>query len=168
VPPVPKRHVKRPDKESAVKFKNVFAAAGVAAALAVGVAPAATAAPATATPNSLPYACTYNSPVVDYGISMGTRINPGTAYCDINGYELVQQYDGNLVIYASGGPLWSSNTYNHSGAYATFQTDGNLVVYASPGNPLWSTNTSGHPNATLDFTYGDLQIKDGGTYLWVS
>ncbi|MFP3541082.1 bacteriocin, partial [Pseudomonas sp. SIMBA_044] len=42
----------------------------------------------------------------------------------------------------------SSRTYNHPGAYATMQGDGNLVVYSSAGAPLWYSGTSGNPGAT--------------------
>ncbi|MFJ5029495.1 hypothetical protein ACIQB5_15525 [Streptomyces sp. NPDC088560] len=51
------------------------------------------------------------------------------------------QSDGNLVVYksgggpSSGGALWSTGTWGHTGAYATLQNDGNFIVYKSGGSP---------------------------------
>lgn len=55
--------------------------------------------------------------------------------------RLVQQGDGNLVLYdASSRAIWSSRT-NGTGANKLFlQGDGNLVQYADNG-PKWATNT---------------------------
>lgn len=57
-------------------------------------------------------------------------------------FTLVMQEDGNLVVYSVDryNALWSSRTWNNSGAYATMQNDGNLVVYGN-NRALWNTYT---------------------------
>ncbi|MFB7667751.1 hypothetical protein ACFC1R_28135 [Kitasatospora sp. NPDC056138] len=149
-----------------MKFRNLMAAAGIAAALATVAAPAANAAPAK--PADLPPGC-QGGPVSDFWFDGGHQIDPGVGYCTSDGYELVQQYDGNLVIYSEHGAIWNTGTYGHNGAYTKFQTDGNLVVYASPNNPLWNSGTYGHPNARMDFKTGHVFIYDAnGSWVWNS
>ncbi|RQR55055.1 peptidase S53 [Burkholderia sp. Bp9140] len=81
----------------------------------------------------------------------GVTLTSGQSLTSGNGANvLVMQGDGNLVLLRQGVPKWSSRTYNHSGAYATMQTDGNLVVYSSAGAPLWYSGTSGNPGAVTD------------------
>ncbi|MFJ9522460.1 polymorphic toxin-type HINT domain-containing protein [Kitasatospora sp. NPDC101801] len=57
--------------------------------------------------------------------------------------QLAMQADGNLVLTSlrTGNKLWSSNTANHPGAWATMQDDGNFVVYDTARVALWSSNT---------------------------
>lgn len=56
--------------------------------------------------------------------------------------KLVNQGDGNLVLYAkTGQALWASNTDIGSPSTISIQTDANVVSYNN-GNPIWSTNTS--------------------------
>jgi hypothetical protein len=50
---------------------------------------------------------------------------------------LVNQLDGNLVIYAANAtPVWSTNTFAGSSTLVV-QNDGNIVLYG-PGGPVWS------------------------------
>ncbi|MGW4650889.1 RHS repeat-associated core domain-containing protein, partial [Kitasatospora sp. NPDC004289] len=65
--------------------------------------------------------------------------------------RLSMQADGNLVLVSlrSGAVTWSTNTWNHPGAWATIQPDGNFVVYDTNHNPLWSSNTWGNNGAYL-------------------
>jgi subtilase family serine protease len=78
----------------------------------------------------------------------GMTLSGGQSLTSGNGANvLVMQGDGNLVLMRQGVPQWSSSTYNHPGAYATMQADGNLVVYSSGGAPLWYSGTSGNPGA---------------------
>ncbi|MFJ2782359.1 RHS repeat-associated core domain-containing protein [Kitasatospora sp. NPDC087315] len=60
-----------------------------------------------------------------------------------NSIQLAMQADGNLVLTSlrSGAVMWSSNTQNHPGAWATMQDDGNFVVYDPQHVALWSSNT---------------------------
>ncbi|MGF1426310.1 RHS repeat-associated core domain-containing protein [Kitasatospora sp. LaBMicrA B282] len=64
-----------------------------------------------------------------------------------NSVRLSMQADGNLVLMSlrTGAVVWNTGTYNHPGAYATMQTDGNFVVYDSGNHPLWASGT--YPNA---------------------
>lgn len=68
-----------------------------------------------------------------------------------NGYRLLMQHDGNLVLLNAGNaPLWSACT-NHGNVknlgnrpgpnVAAFQADGNLVIYDGEGHPLNASNT---------------------------
>jgi hypothetical protein len=52
----------------------------------------------------------------------------------------VMQYDGNFVLYGSGGVVacWATNTQNNANAYGNVQDDANFVIYSSGGSPLWS------------------------------
>lgn len=92
-----------------------------------------------------------------------------------NGFELILQTDGNMVLYAPiptgtglGRYLWASNTYGQSSARATMQTDGNFVIYNTVGQAIWNSGTSGHPNAYLnDQTDGNLVLYSStGSSLW--
>jgi hypothetical protein len=61
-----------------------------------------------------------------------------------NGYRLVFQEDGNLVLYRTDGvALWSSNTQNKGANRVSFQQDGNLVIYTPDNRVVWATNTHG-------------------------
>lgn len=58
------------------------------------------------------------------------------------GTKLVNQSDGNLVIYtASGQVTWASNTAGGGASTLNMQNDGNLVLYPSSGSP-WATNSA--------------------------
>lgn len=58
------------------------------------------------------------------------------------GNAIALQRDGNVVLYDKNWkPIWATNTVGNSGAFLALQTDGNLVVYNSSGRPLWATNT---------------------------
>ena len=53
------------------------------------------------------------------------------------------QSDGNLVTYGPSGPVWNSAT-NAIGARLALQNDGNLVIYDLDDRVVWATNTGGH------------------------
>lgn len=55
------------------------------------------------------------------------------------GNRLVQQTDGNVVIYSAGGrALWQTGTSGNPGARFVLQNDANLVVYSASGRALWT------------------------------
>ena len=83
-------------------------------------------------------------------------------------FSLVQQSDGNLVLYQAGaGALWSSQTHGTAGEATVMQSDGNLVVYAPGGKPVWSSGTSGYPGAWLAIRDdGSLVIDTGSKLVW--
>ena len=65
-------------------------------------------------------------------------------------FTLLNQLDGNLVLYRSGAALWASGTAGASApGPASMQGDGNLVVYAADGRPSFSSGTQGNPGALL-------------------
>ena len=88
----------------------------------------------------------------------------------LNGFNLVNQLDGNLVLYGPSGPVWASNTSTPNPGESAMQGDGNLVVYDRDGLPLFSTGTAGNPGATLRLAAdGRLFIfAPDGRVLWTS
>ena len=103
-------------------------------------------------------------------IPPNTRMLPGQwAAADGNGYVLLLQPDGNLVLYQvvtgpvaanssfTGSAIWATGTNN--GAYFDVQTDGNLVLGTSDGNVAWSPYTNGiDPQELLVQTDGNLVL----------
>jgi hypothetical protein len=82
----------------------------------------------------------------------GQALYPGQAIVSSgNGYKLLFQSDGNLVMYKGSSPYtaWQSHTYAENAAFAVMQTDGNFVIRNYQGQPLWSTGTGGNPGARL-------------------
>jgi hypothetical protein len=63
-------------------------------------------------------------------------------------YRLVNQYDGNVVLYQNGSnvALWASNTAGKATTNLVMQSDGNLVLYNGT-SPVWASNTSGKGNS---------------------
>jgi hypothetical protein len=61
-----------------------------------------------------------------------------------NGYVIVMQQDGNLVLYDKNWqPVWASGSNGlKSPYYLEIQSDANLVIYGSSG-PVWATGTNG-------------------------
>lgn len=86
-------------------------------------------------------------------------------------YKLVQQGDGNLVLYNQAGiAIWASNTNGKAVKRCVMQKDGNFVQYLAYEVPLWSTNTHGNAGAFLSLQDdGNLVIysKDNRA-LWAS
>mmetsp|Transcript_54743 Transcript_54743/g.150905 ORF Transcript_54743/g.150905 Transcript_54743/m.150905 type:complete len:202 (+) Transcript_54743:64-669(+) len=89
-------------------------------------------------------------------------------------YWVVQQSDGNLVLYTAGKALWASHTNTVANAETELQQDGNLVVYpngdhASQG-ALWAAGTAGYHNATAKIQDdGNFVIRDAdGVAIWAS
>jgi murein DD-endopeptidase len=84
---------------------------------------------------------------------------------------LSMQADGNLVQYVNGKATWSSQTFNHPGAFAALQADGNLVVYAADGKKaLWASNTSSKGTSQLVVQVDSNVVLYGGsdTRVWSS
>ncbi|MEV7603361.1 hypothetical protein AB0O91_38935 [Kitasatospora sp. NPDC089797] len=104
---------------------------------------AANAAPTSATrPTDAWRPCAAGSPTNQI-FRGGTKIPSGERVC-VAAYQLVMQYDGNLVIYNNTGqPLWNSQTEGFPGAYAIMQEDGNFVVYQGT-QWLWNSRTGGN------------------------
>lgn len=79
-------------------------------------------------------------------------------------YFLIQQSDGNLVLYQTdtGKATWHTNTASGSGNFANLQADGNFVVYDSKGSPLWSagSNRSNFKGVLIVTDKGKISIVD--------
>jgi L,D-peptidoglycan transpeptidase YkuD (ErfK/YbiS/YcfS/YnhG family) len=98
------------------------------------------------------------------GLTSGQRI-----VAPHGGYSLVEQSDGNAVVYTSAGRvLWNSRTAGHPGSRLAMQGDGNLVVYGPDGRALWNSRTGGHPGSRLAMQDdGNLVIYAGnGAATW--
>ncbi|WP_164466162.1 ricin-type beta-trefoil lectin domain protein [Actinoplanes teichomyceticus] len=68
---------------------------------------------------------------------------PGWATNTTTGVRLLNQMDGNLVLYrADNTPLWASNTAGNGPSTLLLQDDGNLVLYSNKdGKAVWYSNT---------------------------
>ncbi|MFB9964046.1 hypothetical protein [Sinosporangium siamense] len=86
----------------------------------------------------------------DDKLTSGEILKPSESVKSDNGqYKLIQQNEGNLVLYGPGNKaLWATPTSGEP-TYATMQREGNLVIYSAANRPLWSTNTAGNPGAYL-------------------
>jgi hypothetical protein len=72
----------------------------------------------------------------------GYRLKPGMAAVSLSRkFQLVMQYDGNLVLYQGKHPLWATATSGR-GVYANMQPDGNFVVYSKASRPLWAAGVN--------------------------
>ena len=92
----------------------------------------------------------HSSSVIPDTLTGGQSLSAGQSITSANGrYTLIMQGDGNLVLYASNSPLWSSGTNGNSGAYAVMQTDGNFVIYGPGGPAIWASGTWGDYNAEI-------------------
>jgi hypothetical protein len=120
----------------------------------------------------LRFTVTVGSPGTGTGARLGVEesLTPGRKLVAPNGRaELVNQLDGNLVLYGDGVPLWASGTQASPGV-ATMQADGNLVLYSGSGIPLWASSTAGNPGARLVLQDdGNLVIyRQDGVPIWAS
>ena len=82
-------------------------------------------------------------------------------------YKLLLQDDGNLVLYAPSGPIWSNHRFDTQ--YAIMQRDGNFATYARGNIANWSTATSGKGGKRLVVQRdGNLVLYAGTKALWSS
>ena len=95
-------------------------------------------------------------------LASGAYLLPGQNLLSRSGTaSLVHQQDGNVVIYVSGSPIWSTNTVGAKTSALVMQTDGNLVLYDTNTVPLWASGTTGHPDAYAALSgVGALAIVD--------
>lgn len=97
----------------------------------------------------------------------GQILKPGQYRKSRNGkYRLIQQKDGNLVLYKGRKALWSTLTGGRKGAFTAMQKDGNLVVYKGR-KAIWAANPGRHPGAFLAVQNdGNLVIYKGRKAIW--
>lgn len=154
---------------------------GALGLLVAGTAPASASATGAASPHVVTgYPCTTNSSVNVPNAQVadgGKYLEPGQNIC-VNGYQFIDQRDGNLVIYnAANTALWSSHTAIGSPTTMVFQPDGNFVIYNGT-KALWATGTYGHPTDYVCFqTDGNMVVYTNtnsgrttctGSSLWAS
>lgn len=78
---------------------------------------------------------------------------------------LMQNGDGNLVLYEGPNGLWTFGTNGHPGARATMQADGNFVVYA--GSRAINFTGTGRPGSHLRLqSDSNLVVYSGSTAVW--
>ncbi|MCS7479464.1 LysM peptidoglycan-binding domain-containing protein [Umezawaea endophytica] len=103
-------------------------------------------------------------------LQAGQNLAVGQSLDSENGYSLVFQADGNLVLNDGGDVVWASGTNGSEATTATLQEDGNFVLYTASGNSVWSSDTSGNPGSRL-VVQADRNVvvyNSGGTSTWAS
>ncbi len=111
------------------------------------------------------------SSAVNDRLVSGQELLPSQFITSANGkYKLIQQEDGNLVIYQGNRPIWSTATNGRKTQRCVMQKDGNLVLYDIFRDAIWSSSTHGNENAYLVLQDdGDLVIYNNtGSKLWGS
>ncbi|WP_374348520.1 hypothetical protein [Chitinimonas sp.] len=95
----------------------------------------------------------------------GQGLASGEAITLREGYSLVMQSDGNLVLWVRGRAAWQTFTGGdpkNRGATFAFQTDGNAVVYDTTGKALWDSKTNGMPNIErMEIDGSGISSNDG-------
>ncbi len=99
----------------------------------------------------------------------GHTLEPGQRLRSNNGaYEMYMQWDGNLVLYVTNGPVvWDSGTGGNPGSRLLMNAEGNPVVLRPDGQVLWHSITHGTPADRLMLrSDGNLFVKgpDGQIY----
>ncbi|MEO3801321.1 hypothetical protein [Nonomuraea sp. B1E8] len=80
----------------------------------------------------------------------GQVLRPGQFIQSHNGrYKLIQQKEGNAVLYDGQRSLFTTPTAGHPGARSIMQKEGNWVVVDDNNKALWTTRTAGNPGAWL-------------------
>jgi hypothetical protein len=113
-----------------------------------------------------------NSPTQPDRLLTDEALHVDQGICSTGGlYRLIQQGDGNLVLYKPGitRALWATGT--GTAVETIMQGDGNLVAYDASGRAVWASNTWGNGPSTL-YVQGDgnLAVRRNydGVTTWTS
>lgn len=88
------------------------------------------------------------APVVNNQLVADQELLPKNSITSANGrYKLIQQEDGNLVLYEGDRPTWATGTNGKKTQRCVMQKDGNLVLYDIFKDAVWASNTNGNENA---------------------
>jgi hypothetical protein len=105
-------------------------------------------------------------------LAAGETLLPGQRLVSSDGrfVFVLQEGDGNAVIYGPTGGLWANYTTSGRSTIIAMQHDGNLVMRGPANEAVWDTGTSGHPGARLVMQNdGNLVVYvNGWTAVWVS
>lgn len=98
-----------------------------------------------------------------HGLARGETIGS----CD-GRFTLIEQADGNLVLYGpKNKALWSNQAQGYDGYAVVMQADGNFVDYSPYNHAAWSSVTGGHTGAYVALQAdGNLVVYDGGSALF--
>ncbi|MBF8185968.1 hypothetical protein ITP53_09460 [Nonomuraea sp. K274] len=101
----------------------------------------------------------------------GHSLKPGQWVQSSNGrYKLIQQDEGNAVLYDGQRSLFTTPTAGHPGARSIMQREGNWVVVDRGDKALWTTKTAGNPGAWLSVSNDGRVIiySSANKPLWTS
>ena len=104
------------------------------------------------------------------GLGPNEALLPGQSLQSLNGrYTFTLQTDGNMVLSAVQGTLWSSGPFA-SPEYLVMQGDGNLVLYDLSGAAVWNTGAQNNSGARFAITNdgGAVVYKADGTESWAT
>ncbi len=103
-----------------------------------------------------------------HGLGPGEALEPGERIVSPNGdlALVMQETDGNLVLYRGTTPLWSTGPAG-PGARAVMQTDGNFVIYSAGGGAGWNSRTERFEGASLALQDDEnIVISHLGRTIW--
>ncbi|HEX6345865.1 LysM peptidoglycan-binding domain-containing protein [Umezawaea sp.] len=103
-------------------------------------------------------------------LQAGQNLAVGQQLDSENGYSLVLQSDGNLVLTDGGEVVWATGTNGSGATSATLQDDGNFVLYTASGTSVWASDTSGNPGSrlVLQTDRNVVVYNSGGSSTWAS
>ncbi|WP_312991447.1 hypothetical protein [Brevundimonas diminuta] len=105
-------------------------------------------------------------------LAAGETLLPGQRLVSSDGRFafVLQEGDGNAVIYGPTGGLWANYATSGRSTIIAMQHDGNVVLRGPANEAVWDTGTAGNPGARLLMQNdGNLVIYvNGWTAVWAS
>lgn len=108
--------------------------------------------------------------VVSSELREGESIVPAqTIFSPSGNARLVQQADGNLVLYAGSVFKWATNTPQGKTVYATMRPNGRLTLYDADETAIWTSPGNDSPGARLIVQDDcNVVIYNGFTPIWAT